>query len=90
MPKVLPEIHVDVDSPLLLNFQQSENNVPKRTNNTEENLKAKDKNELNQSQKTKEPNVDIMNALNKIMSNLDGIKERVEENENERSKSNLE
>ena len=31
-----------------------------------------------------------MNALNKIMSNLDGIKERVEENENERSKSNLE
>ena len=88
MPKVLPEIHVDVDSPLLLNFQQSENNLPKNTNAAKENGKARDKNELNQSQKTKEPNVDIMNALNKIMSNLDGIKERVEENENERSKSN--
>ena len=88
MIKILPEIQVskiqipklikveEEDSPLILNFKQTGNN--------------RDMNKLDQSQKAQEPNADIMNALNKIMTNLNGIKEKVEENESDRQERILE
>ena len=89
MQKVLPQIQVEVDSPLLLNFKKSESNLPESTNSIQQKGKAKDTNGLHQSEKAKEPNVDILNALSLIKSNLDGIKAKVEETENFEQKSSF-
>ena len=52
MIKILPEIQVEEeDSPLLLNFKQSEGNVPASTNDIKQTARAKDKNQLDKSKK---------------------------------------